>query len=79
MRKLGLAFRTLAILALGLTLCLWAAPWGGAHAAGKAPKGADSVVEGEAQKAERGLWAAKDLPHPTKVLAGALKASARPQ
>lgn len=47
MRKLGLAFRTLAILALGLTLCLWAAPWGGAHAAGKAPKGADSVVEGE--------------------------------
>ena len=38
-----------------------------------------SVVEGEAQKAGRGLWAAKDLPHPTKVLADALKAGARPQ
>jgi endonuclease YncB( thermonuclease family) len=38
-----------------------------------------SVVEGEAQKAKRGLWAAKDLPHPTKVLADALKASAQPR
>jgi endonuclease YncB( thermonuclease family) len=38
-----------------------------------------SVVEGEAQKARRGLWAAKDLPHPTKVLADALKAAARLQ
>jgi endonuclease YncB( thermonuclease family) len=38
-----------------------------------------SIVEGEAQKAGRGLWAAKDLPHPTKVLADALKAGARPQ
>jgi endonuclease YncB( thermonuclease family) len=38
-----------------------------------------SVVEGEAQKAKRGLWAAKDLPHPTKVLADALKAGARLQ
>jgi len=38
-----------------------------------------SVVEGEAQKAGRGLWAAKDLPHPAKVLADALKAAARPR
>src|ERR1019366_2744736 len=38
-----------------------------------------SVVEGEAQKARRGLWAAKDLPHRTKVLADALKAGARPR
>jgi endonuclease YncB( thermonuclease family) len=38
-----------------------------------------SVVEGEAQKARRGLWAANDLPHPSKVLADALKAGARPR
>ena len=46
---------------------------------GKASQFTYSVVEGEAQKTGRGLWAAKDLPHPTKVLADALKASARPQ
>ena len=36
-----------------------------------------SVVEGEAQKAGRGLWAAKDLPHPTKGAGGCSKVGAR--
>jgi endonuclease YncB( thermonuclease family) len=38
-----------------------------------------AVAEGEAQKAKRGLWIARDLPHPTAILNKALRDAKRAQ
>ncbi len=38
-----------------------------------------AVAEGEARKASRGLWIARDLPHPTDKLNKALRDAKRPQ
>ena len=37
-----------------------------------------AVAEGDAQRARRGLWAATDLPHPTRILMDAARAAVRP-
>jgi endonuclease YncB( thermonuclease family) len=37
-----------------------------------------AVAEGDAQRARRGLWAAADLPHPTRILMDAARAAVRP-
>jgi endonuclease YncB( thermonuclease family) len=36
-----------------------------------------AVAEGDAQRARRGLWAATDLPHPTRILMDAARAAVR--
>jgi endonuclease YncB( thermonuclease family) len=47
-------------------------------ASGKPINFAYGVAEGEAQKARRGLWAAPDLPYPTKILIDAARSAAHP-
>jgi endonuclease YncB( thermonuclease family) len=63
---------------LGTVLITQGFAFAATDAAGKATKFEYAVAEREASKAKRGLWAAADLPHPSKILIEAAR-GARPR
>jgi endonuclease YncB( thermonuclease family) len=62
---------------LGTILITEGFAFAAADANGKPINFAYAVVEGDAQRARRGLWAATDLPHPTRILMDAARAAVR--
>ena len=60
---------------LGTILITEGFAFAAADANGKPINFAYAVVEGDAQRARRGLWAATDLPHPTRILMDAARAA----
>jgi endonuclease YncB( thermonuclease family) len=66
------------ILDLGTVLITQGFAFAATDAAGKSTKFEYAVAESEASRAKRGLWAAPDLPHPSKILLNAVRES-RPQ
>jgi endonuclease YncB( thermonuclease family) len=63
---------------LGTVLITQGFAFAATDAAGKPTKFEYGVAESEASKAKRGLWAAADLPHPSKILIEAAR-GARPR
>ena len=63
---------------LGAVLITQGFAFAATDAAGKPTKFDYAVAESEASRAKRGLWAASDLPHPSRILMNAAR-SARPQ
>lgn len=58
---------------LGTVLITQGFAFAATDAAGKPTKFEYAVAESEASKAKRGLWAASDLPHPSRILMNAVR------
>jgi endonuclease YncB( thermonuclease family) len=67
------------MLDLGTIMVTQGFAFAAADASGKPVNFQYAVAEGEARKAGRGLWIARDLPHPTDILNKALRDAKRPQ
>ena len=62
---------------LGTILITEGFAFGAADANGKPINLTYAVAEGDAQRARRGLWAAPDLPYPTRILMDAARSAGR--